>query len=91
MLLRRPDLVRPGEREDLLRRLDALEPPPWLDPGDAEALRALVLAWRPVATGEVPDPFAFDRVLQAARGRWRVVERRLRAETGAVRGAPWGG
>ncbi|MFV1959699.1 MAG: hypothetical protein ACC662_09850 [Planctomycetota bacterium] len=46
------------------------------------ALRDLLDAWKAVADGNVPDPFAFEQALEAARAGWGPHERRLRRGVG---------
>lgn len=83
-LYNNPIHAKPEEREALGRRLDALLAAPWLDGWEGEeAFRAYVEAWRPVATGDIPDPFAFDAQLEAARAAWSPVLKRLRLGSGA--------
>jgi membrane associated rhomboid family serine protease len=77
-LLDRPEHATPAAREGLQRRLEALAETPWLDGYEgADAFRAWLEAWRPVARGEVPDPFAFQRRLDLATRAWKPYERRL--------------
>jgi membrane associated rhomboid family serine protease len=77
----------PSAREDFGRRLDALLRPAWLERWEGrQALEAYVHAWRPVADGNVPDPFHFEGALARAHDAWRPFEARLRSEFGIRRG-----
>ncbi len=77
----------PARRTELASKLDALAATSVLEDREAKAaFRAYLEAWRPVAEGNVPDPFAFDAKLEAARSRWRTFEKRLRASGGVPRG-----
>lgn len=79
----RPRLARETDRASLGQRLDALGEAPWLEgwPG-ASALRAWLDAWRPVAEGNVPDPFAFEAERERARVAWAPWRRRLELAAG---------
>ena len=80
-----PVHARPEERAALGRRLDALLAAPWLAGWEGEpALRDYLAAWRPVATGDIPDPFAFDAQLAEARAAWAPHVQRLRLGSGAA-------
>ncbi len=60
----------PERRAALGHRLDLILTSPLLEDWDgAEALRAYVGAWRPVADADIPDPFAFEAALAGGAGR----------------------
>jgi rhomboid protease GluP len=80
-----PRLARPEQREALGRQLDALLATPFLEGWEGEeAFRTYVAAWRPVATGDIPDPFAFQAALDAATAAWTPHFERLRLGSGAA-------
>ncbi len=80
-----PRHAGPEERAALGRRLDALLGAPFLEGWEGEeAFGAYVAAWRPVATGDVPDPFAFDARLAEARAAWTPYVKRLRLDSGTA-------
>ncbi len=81
-----PQRATPERRAELGRLLNhLLEWPTPKDPDSRSALHTYLEAWRPVADGNIPDPFSFDQQLEAARKRWRVHEKRLRAASGLTR------
>lgn len=82
-----PTRATPASRRELGRRLDALRADaPLKDRAEAAAALAGWLdAWRPVADGNVPDPFRFEAHLEQARRAWQPHEERLRLESGAPR------
>jgi hypothetical protein len=85
-LYERPDHARPEERAELSRRLDALLAADTLEGLEGHhELEAYLDTLRPVATGDIPDPLAFEHRRRQARGAWRPHEKRLRAASGATR------
>lgn len=74
----RPDLAKPRRREELHRRLDRLrDDAEFLDAEAKASFLAYLEAWRPVADGNVPDPFAFEAALDRAHAAWRPHQERL--------------
>lgn len=82
----RPDLAKPAKRQDLHRRLNGLlGDAEFMDDDAREAFGAYVEAWRPVADGNVPDPFAFQAALERAEAAWAPHRARLGLESASGR------
>jgi membrane associated rhomboid family serine protease len=75
--------IEDEKRQELGGRIDALLGTDWLEGWEGEtAFRAYMEALRPLAEGNVPDPFVFDAQRDAAKAAWRPYFERLRAEHG---------